>query len=106
MNVNELELIRRAARGDAKAFHTLVDAHARHLYLVACKWVKPGADAEDLVQETFLAALQGLRHFEGRSSFRTWLVVILNRQAALYLRRKSVRKRWPCRKRKYRRAIG
>lgn len=87
-----MDLIRRAARGDAEAFHTLVDAHAQHLYAVACKWVRSGADAEDLVQETLLAALQGLRHFEGRSSFRTWLVVILNRQAALYLRRGSIRK--------------
>lgn len=92
LNLNESDLIRRATRGDASAFHTLVDAHAQHLYAVACKWAKPGADAEDLVQETFLAALQGLRHFEGRSSFRTWLVVILNRQAALWLRRRGIRK--------------
>ncbi len=91
MNLNEITLVRRAAHGDAQAFHTLVDMHARHLYAVACQWVKPGADAEDLVQETLLAALQGLKYFEGRASFRTWLVVILTRQAALWHRRGKIR---------------
>lgn len=92
LNANENELIRRAVRGDTDAFHTLVNTHAQYLYAVACKWVKSGADAEDLVQETLLAALQGIRRFEGRSSFRTWLVVILNRQAALWHRQGRIRK--------------
>jgi RNA polymerase sigma-70 factor (ECF subfamily) len=44
-------------------------------------------DAEDVVQETFLAAFRGIGRFEGRSSLRTWLVSILMRQV-LMLRRK------------------
>ena len=44
--------------------------------------------AEDIVQETFLAALRALPNFEGRSSVRTWLYAILRRQIALYYRNK------------------
>lgn len=84
---NEQDLIRRAVAGDARAFHQLVDAHADYLYSVACAMLGKGPDAEDVVQDAFIAAMKGLRHFEGRAALRTWLVAILVRQVAV-LRRK------------------
>jgi RNA polymerase sigma-70 factor, ECF subfamily len=81
------QLISRALRGDSSAFHKLVDQQAQHLFGMAYALLGNASDAEDVVQETFLAAFRGLSRFEQRSSFRTWLVAILGRQVAL-LRRK------------------
>lgn len=87
----EADLARRAIAGDQSALHALVDRHAPHLLKVAYSLTGHAADAEDLVQETFLAGMQALRRFEGRSSVRTWLVAILARQAAAWRRRQRVR---------------
>lgn len=83
----EHQLVVRAAHGDAGAFHQLVDVHAQMLFRTAYAMVGKTADAEDVVQETFLAAYRGIGRFQGRSSLRTWLVSILTRQV-LMLRRK------------------
>ncbi len=49
--------------------------------------VRDDATAEELVQETFLAALQGLKNFSGQSSFGTWLAGILKHKLIDHLRR-------------------
>ena len=82
MQGSDLELVRRAAGGDAAAFHALVDRHAPQLFRLALSLTPDRADAEDVVQETFLGAHKALRAFDGRSSVKTWLSRILMRQAA------------------------
>ena len=84
----ETELIRSAIRGDPKALHQLVDEHARALFAAAYGMLGKAVDAEDVVQETFLAAFKGIGRFGGRSALRTWLVGILVRQVALLHRRR------------------
>ncbi len=84
----ETELIRRGVRGDPKALHEIVDGHARYLFGTAYGMLGKAGDAEDVVQETFLAAFKGIGRFGGRSALRTWLVGILVRQVALLHRRK------------------
>jgi RNA polymerase sigma-70 factor (ECF subfamily) len=85
----DAELLKRVYRGDQGAFRVLVDRHGRYLTGVALALANRNqADAEDLVQETFVAALTS--RFRGESAGRTWLVQILVRQAAL-LRRKRQR---------------
>lgn len=54
-----------------------VDEHGGYLFRFALHRVGCVETAEDLVQETFLAALRSARSFEGRSSFRTWLTGVL-----------------------------
>lgn len=71
----------------AGGFEGLVDRYAQELYGLAYSMLGNGADAEDALQETFLAAFRGLGRFEGRSSLRTWLTGILVRQVALVRRR-------------------
>lgn len=78
----DLELLRSAADGDDAAFHVLVDRYASDLNRVAISLSRNTADAEDLLQETFIGAYRGLKSFEGRSSVRTWLVRILTNRAA------------------------
>ncbi len=94
MQDRDSELLRRASRGDNAAFRELVDAHASHLFGVAYALLGNTGDAEDVVQNTLLAALRGLTRFRGEASVRTWLVAILTRQAALW-RRKRGRSRGP-----------
>ncbi|MBI4578565.1 MAG: sigma-70 family RNA polymerase sigma factor [Planctomycetes bacterium] len=87
---DDIELARLIARGDAAAFRVLVDREARYLYGIAHALAGNAAEAEDLVQETFVAVLAG--RFRGESSLRTWLVQILVRRAGM-LRRSAWRRR-------------
>jgi RNA polymerase sigma-70 factor (ECF subfamily) len=77
----EAALLARLRQGDAAAFEALVDRHGGPLLRLARSFVKVPAVAEEVVQDTWLAALDGLAGFEGRSSLRTWLFRILANKA-------------------------
>jgi len=64
-------------RGDERAFTTVVERYAAPMLRVALLYVRDVALAEEVVQETWVAALRGLDRFEQRSSFKTWLFTIL-----------------------------
>jgi RNA polymerase sigma-70 factor (ECF subfamily) len=64
-----------------------VEAHTDYLFNFAVGQVRDPGVAEDLVQETFLAAVKSQNNFSGRSSERTWLVGILRHKIYDYLRR-------------------
>jgi len=73
----EQELVAAILRNDRKAAARFVAAHIDAIYTYARQRLLPRADlVEDTVQEVFLAALGGLRHFQGQSSLRTWLIGI------------------------------
>jgi RNA polymerase sigma-70 factor, ECF subfamily len=63
----------RARVGDEHAFRELTDPYRRELQLHIYRIVGSTQDAEDLLQETLLAAWRGLDGFEGRASVRAWL---------------------------------
>ena len=65
-----------------------VDEYGDLLYRYALSRVKEPALAEDLVQETFLAALKARQNFRGRSSVRTWLIAILKHKIVDHIRKK------------------
>lgn len=85
-DIQDLSLLRKAAAGDGKAFHALVDRHADRLFRLAASLVGSRTDAEDVLQETFAGAFQGLSGFQGRASVKTWLTRILVMQAAKWRR--------------------
>lgn len=62
---------------DESAFAELVDLHTPMMLRVARGYVASAEVAEDVVQETWIAVLQGIDRFEGRSTLRTWLFRIL-----------------------------
>jgi RNA polymerase sigma-70 factor (ECF subfamily) len=66
-----------------------VEEHGDILYRFALLRVRDPHVAEDLVQETFIAALQGLDRFRGGSAVRTWLVGILKHKIIDYFRKSS-----------------
>jgi RNA polymerase sigma-70 factor (ECF subfamily) len=65
-----------------------VDAYGDFLYRYALSRVKDPSIAEDLVQETFLAALKARQNFQGRSTARTWMIAILKHKIVDYIRKK------------------
>src|SRR6266403_73422 len=66
-----------------------VDEHGDYLYKYACFRLRDPAVAEDIVQETLLAAIQAYKKFAGRGSERTWLVGILRHKIIDQYRRTS-----------------
>ena len=64
-----------------------VDAHADYLFNFAVGQVRNADTAEEIVQETFLAAVKGRGNFSGQSSERTWLVGILRHKIYDHLRK-------------------
>jgi RNA polymerase sigma-70 factor, ECF subfamily len=92
LQVTDTELVRRIRAGDEAAFGELVNRHADGLYRMAYSVMGSAADAEDILQETFLGAFNRLSAFEGRSSVKTWLVRILLNHASKLRRSRRVRK--------------
>ena len=77
---DENELIRRAKAGDRAAFCHLVRAHERRLHAFALALCQNAADAEDLSQDAWLKAFQGLHRFRGECPFYAWVrQIMLNR---------------------------
>ena len=91
MDAAELELVRRARRGDAEAFRTIVETHSRPLWRAAFRVLNDGAAAEDAVQSAFLHAWRALDRFDDRAQLSTWLYrIVMN--AAIDLRRERTRR--------------
>jgi RNA polymerase sigma-70 factor (ECF subfamily) len=67
------DLITRARAGDGEAFRALTEPYRRELQVHCYRMLGSFQDAEDALQDTLLAAWQGLGGFEGRASIRTWL---------------------------------
>ncbi len=75
-----------ARAGDTEAFRALTDRYRHELHLHCYRLLGSVADAEDVLQETLLAAWRGLAEFEGRSSVRAWLYRIATNRCLNALR--------------------
>ncbi len=80
-----LEALRAGSRSE---FARLVEQYYTPIYRLALKMLANEQDAEDVLQNTFLKAMQHLKDFEGRSSLSTWLYRIAANEALMLLRRK------------------
>jgi RNA polymerase sigma-70 factor, ECF subfamily len=80
------QVLARARAGDEEAFRKLTDPYRRELHVHIYRIVGSVDDAEDLLQETLLAAWRGLEGFEGRASLRAWLYQIATNRALDALR--------------------
>src|SRR3954470_1484953 len=78
---NEAALVAKLRAGDEAAFRALIAMYHAMLVRVARMYVSTQAVAEEVAQETWLAVLQGIDRFEGRSSLKTWLFRILTNRA-------------------------
>jgi len=71
--VDDRLLVKRAQRGDARAFEGLYRTHSKRVYALCRRLCGDGTLAEDLCQETFVKAWTGLASFRGKAAFGTWL---------------------------------
>jgi RNA polymerase sigma-70 factor (TIGR02960 family) len=93
MNATWPATFARARAGDDEAFRELTDPHRRELQVHCYRILGSVQDAEDLVQETLLAAWRGLEAFEGRASLRAWLYRIATNRCLNALRDRARRPR-------------
>ena len=90
----DVSLVARVRAGDSAAFDALVQAYMRQAFQLAYRVVGHREDAEDLVQEAFLAAYQYLDSYDATRPFGPWLMrIVLNRGANLRRSARSARKR-------------
>ena len=82
----DLDLARRIANGDVRAFEGLLRRSNRSLYRVARAIVKDDAEAEDVLQEAMLRAYRSMAAFRGDARLSTWLVRIVANEALGRLR--------------------
>lgn len=80
------DLITRARAGDGEAFRELTEPYRRELQVHCYRMLGSFQDAEDALQDTLLAAWEGLGGFEGRASIRTWLYRIATNRCLNALR--------------------
>ena len=78
---NEALLIRRLQDGDDGAFRQVVTQYHAVMIRLAETFVPSRAIAEEVVQDTWIAVIRGIKNFEGRSSLKTWIFRILANQA-------------------------
>ena len=80
------QLLARARAGDGAAFAELTGPFRRELQVHCYRILGSAADAEDMLQETMMAAWRGLDRFEGRASLRSWLYTIATNKSLNLLR--------------------
>jgi RNA polymerase sigma-70 factor (ECF subfamily) len=85
------ELARRASGGDRAALEHLLDRHADRIHALCRRIIPHREDALDATQEAMIAVVRGIRRFDGRSAFTTWLYRVATNAALDELRRKQRR---------------
>ncbi len=80
-SADDLSLLEQLRSGNEEAFVVLIDRYAPAMLRLSMVYVKAWAVAEEVVQETWMAVLEGLGRFEGRSSLKTWMFRILTNRA-------------------------
>jgi RNA polymerase sigma-70 factor (ECF subfamily) len=88
MPTREEVLIKRSKEGDVTAFEELIRRYEDRIHGFSSRMCRQTEDAQDVFQETFLAAFKGLRNFKGRSRLATWFYKIAS-NACLKKRRKG-----------------
>jgi RNA polymerase sigma-70 factor (ECF subfamily) len=95
VRASERARLLRAADGDDEAMRQLYREHADAVFRTACRVLGANdAEVDDVVQHTFLAAIDGASRFDGRSRLSTWLIGIATRRALDHARARHRRGRW------------
>ncbi|MCP5089650.1 MAG: RNA polymerase sigma factor [Gammaproteobacteria bacterium] len=79
-------IVRRAAKGDARAHEIIYRAFAAPVYSICLRFTKVPAHAEDLVQETFIEVMRSIARFRGEAALGSWIRRIAVTKALMFLR--------------------
>ena len=88
---DDAALAARVLAGDTAAFERLMRRHNQRLYRVARALLRDAAEAEDALQDAYIAAYQSLAGFRGEASLATWLTRVVSNQCLARLRRQARR---------------
>jgi RNA polymerase sigma-70 factor (ECF subfamily) len=91
MESNEKELLLKAKQGDQLAFEQLVYRYDRSVLSIAMRFVNDPDEAKDIYQEVFIRIFKGLKKFEFRSEFSTWIFRITTNVCLTYKARSKER---------------
>ena len=89
--VEEMDLVKRARKGDLAAYDDLVRRYQERIYATIYHMTSNHEDANDLAQEAFIKAFQALRSFKGGSSFYTWVYRIAVNRTINFLKQRKGR---------------
>jgi RNA polymerase sigma-70 factor (ECF subfamily) len=81
LNDTDQAAIQRVLEGESDEFRTLVERYGRTLFRLAFRITGNEADAEDVVQESFIRAYRGLPQYDGRAGFQSWICRIASNYA-------------------------
>jgi RNA polymerase sigma-70 factor, ECF subfamily len=84
MTLSDTELIKKAKTGDHLSFQQLVNRYDRSVLSIALRYVNDADDAKDIYQEVFIRVYKGLKNFEFKSEFSTWLFRITTNVCLTY----------------------
>jgi RNA polymerase sigma-70 factor (ECF subfamily) len=90
-DLDDVSLAARVQSGDAAAFELLMRRYNQRLYRLARSMLRDAAEAEDAVQDAYLAAYQSLGAFRGEASLGTWLSRVVVNQCLARTRRQARR---------------
>jgi RNA polymerase sigma-70 factor (ECF subfamily) len=85
----EIDLVKRAQRGDLQAYDELVKRYQERIYATVYHMTANHEDANDLAQEAFIKAYSALKSFKGGSSFYTWLYRIAVNKTINFLKQRK-----------------
>ncbi len=83
-------IISQIRAGDYNAFSILVDAHKDMVYSLCLKMTNSNENAEEIAQDSFVKAYQGLHKFKGKAKFSTWLYQITYYTCINFLRKNKL----------------
>jgi RNA polymerase sigma-70 factor (ECF subfamily) len=89
VSLSDKQLVAEAKAGNHQAFEKLVERHEDKVYGLALRMMGNEADAEDVLQDTFLSAYKALKNFKEKAAFSTWLYRLATNAALMKLRKKK-----------------
>jgi len=91
VDVSELDLVKQCQAGNTEAFDQLVTRYRTRVFAMIYNMVHNEQDAWDLAQDSFVKAWKSIGRFRGRSSFYTWIYLIVMNVTIDWLRKKQVK---------------
>ncbi|HEY4326663.1 MAG TPA: RNA polymerase sigma factor [Mucilaginibacter sp.] len=89
--IKQEDLIERCRRGDPAAYTALYNQHGHEVYNTILRLVSHTAEAEDLLQESFVAAFEGIKSFRNTGGFRAWVKRIAINKSIDRIRKRKLR---------------
>lgn len=87
LSLHEASLIEQSKAGDMESFEQLIISHQKKAFNIAYRILGNLEDANDVTQEALIKAYRGIKNFNGKSSFSTWLYAIVNNTCMDFIRK-------------------